>query len=271
MPLWMPINTGDNVAIAICPRCRQKRQYLDLRQDPNDKNWYCRFGCIDIFDPWRLPPRRTEDISLQHPRPDPMNWSTMVPPTLTIATGDVTAGLVVVGNTATCRANSGQFSYRANDQLTMGQWYWECVANRIVPGSPLIAGISTLPVQNIGYVGATSTSWGYASNGTLLNNGGAVAFGASYTTGDVLGFALDLTKRTLQVLKNNVTQGVVQLPPFATGPCIAATLSGLLAQMTMNFGDVALTYRPPSGFSPVFNVASPYPYPARTQVEGGVL
>lgn len=195
----------------------------------------------------------------------------MVPPVLQIATGDVTPGLMVFNNTATCRANSGQFSYRANDQLTMGAWYWEFTVNRLTPGSPLIAGISTPPVQNIGYVGATSTSWGYASNGTLLHNGGATSFGASYTTGDVLGFALDLTKRTLQVLKNNATQGVIALPPLTTGPCIAATLSGFLAQMTMNFGDVALTYTPPSGFSPVFNVASPYPYPVRTQVEEGAL
>lgn len=271
MSMWMPLNTGPNVAIAICPRCLQKRQYTDLRQDPNDQNWYCRFSCVDGLDRWRLPPRRTEDISLLHPRADPQDWSTDVPPTMEIALGDVTPGLVVFNTTATCRANSGQFSYRANDQITFGSWYWEVSINRAVAASPLIAGISTPPVSTIGYVGATSTSWGYASNGNLLNNGGSTPFGASYTTGDVLGFALNLTKRTLQILKNNATQGVVSLPPFATGPCIAATLSGFLAQMTMNFGDVALAFKPPSGFSPVFNVASPYPYPAGTQVEEGAL
>lgn len=270
MSLWQPLADGPNVAIALCPRCYKKINYADLRQDPNTLQWMCPAD-VDLFDPWRLPPRRTEDISLQHARPDPNNLSSMVPPTLQVATGDITVGLVVVGTTATCRATSGQFSYRANDQLTMGAWYWECQANHLTAGSPLIAGISTPPVSNIGYVGATSTSWGYASNGNLLGNGGSASFGAPYTTGDVLGFALDLTKRTLQILLNNVTQGVVTLPPFATGPCIAVTLSGFLAQMTMNFGDVALTYLPPSGFSPVFNVASPYPYPARTQVEEGAL
>lgn len=270
MSLWHPLNTGSNVAIALCPRCHFKYQYTDLVQDPNNDNWYCP-DCSDLIDAWRLPPRRTEDISLQHARPDPNNLSTMVPPTMEIALGDVTPGLVVFNTTATCRANSGQFSYRANDQITFGNWYWEVSINRLVPASPLIAGISTPPVSTIGYVGATSTSWGYASNGNLLNNGGSTPFGASYTTSDVLGFALNLTKATLQILKNNATQGVVSLPPFATGPCIAATLSGFLAQMTLNFGDVALAFTPPSGFSPVFNVASPYPYPARTQVEEGAL
>ncbi len=69
MPLWQPLNDGPNVAIAECPRCHFKRNYTDLQQDPNDGNWYCRFGCVDLIDPWRLPSRRTEDISLDHARP----------------------------------------------------------------------------------------------------------------------------------------------------------------------------------------------------------
>lgn len=68
----MPLNGGSNVAIAVCPRCHFKRQFTDLRKDPNDGNWYCKFDCIDIFDPWRLPPRRTENISLDHARPEPL-------------------------------------------------------------------------------------------------------------------------------------------------------------------------------------------------------
>lgn len=270
MSLWHPLNTGSNVAIALCPRCHFKYQYTELVQDPNNDNWYCK-KCADLIDAWRLPPRRTEDISLQHARPDPNNLSTMVPPTLQIALGDFTPGIVISGTTATKNTAPGQNTFRANDQITFGSWYWECVVNRLVSGSSLISGISTPPVSTIGYVGATNTSWGYASNGTLLNNGGATAFGASYTTGDVLGFALNMAKRTLQILKNNATQGVVPLLPFATGPCIAATLAGFLAQMTMNFGTVALAFKPPNGFSPVFNVASPFPYPAGTQVEEGVL
>lgn len=78
MPLWEPLNGGGNVALAVCPRCHFKRQYTDLRKDPNDGNWYCKFDCVDLKDPWRLPPRRTEDISLEHARPDPTDLSTNV-------------------------------------------------------------------------------------------------------------------------------------------------------------------------------------------------
>ena len=69
MSLYLPINRRGSVAIAVCFRCQMKVQYNELRRDPNNNNFYCP-KCIDIYDPWRLPARKTEDISLKHPRPD---------------------------------------------------------------------------------------------------------------------------------------------------------------------------------------------------------
>jgi hypothetical protein len=69
MGLYLPISTKGHVAIAICPRCRKKIQYDDLVQDPNDKQDYCA-DCVDEYDPYRLPARRTEDISLKNPSTD---------------------------------------------------------------------------------------------------------------------------------------------------------------------------------------------------------
>lgn len=69
MSLYLPVKAKGTVAICVCPRCQKKMYYSDLKQDPNNKNWYCE-GCVDIYDPWRLPARRTEEIGLQHPRPD---------------------------------------------------------------------------------------------------------------------------------------------------------------------------------------------------------
>lgn len=67
--LFLPVHTSGRVSIAICPRCQKKIQYDDLRQDPNNQNWYCA-ECVDLYDPWRLPARQAEDITLHHPRPD---------------------------------------------------------------------------------------------------------------------------------------------------------------------------------------------------------
>lgn len=66
---YLPVRTSGSAAIAICFRCQRKVYYDDLKQDPNNKNWYCK-ECVDIYDPWRLPARQAENISLQHPRPD---------------------------------------------------------------------------------------------------------------------------------------------------------------------------------------------------------
>lgn len=67
--LYLPVRIGKTASIAICGRCQRKIYYDDLKQDPNDKNWYCA-ECVDKYDPWRLPSRATEDISLCYPRPD---------------------------------------------------------------------------------------------------------------------------------------------------------------------------------------------------------
>ena len=69
MSLFKPIRLRGKASIAVCPRCNTKVYYDDLRMDPNTKNWYCE-ACVDIYDPYRLPARTTEDISLRHPRTD---------------------------------------------------------------------------------------------------------------------------------------------------------------------------------------------------------
>ena len=71
MPKWL--NTlGNNVlSVAICDRCKMKRAYSDLRPDGNIPGLkVCGEGCSDQFDPYRLPARQPEKISLRYPRPD---------------------------------------------------------------------------------------------------------------------------------------------------------------------------------------------------------
>lgn len=69
MPRYINTVGRSSLAIAICGRCKLKVAYDDLEQDSDTNDWYCK-DCIDLPDPYRLPPRRTENISLRHPRPD---------------------------------------------------------------------------------------------------------------------------------------------------------------------------------------------------------
>lgn len=73
------------LAIGICGRCSLKFALDDLSPDPNypgllvcgtpgamtgQGTWIGGSGCSDMYDPYRLPPRETEDITLEMPRPD---------------------------------------------------------------------------------------------------------------------------------------------------------------------------------------------------------
>ena len=67
---FLPVKAvGGSMSIAYCGRCAKKVYYGELQKDPNNEGMYCP-DCVDLLDPWRLPARRTEDITLQHPRPD---------------------------------------------------------------------------------------------------------------------------------------------------------------------------------------------------------
>ena len=67
------LNTLGNasLSIAICDRCRMKRAYSVISQDGNIPGLrVCNEGCSDQFDPYRLPARQTEKITIRFPRPD---------------------------------------------------------------------------------------------------------------------------------------------------------------------------------------------------------
>jgi hypothetical protein len=71
MPRFLDTLGYSDIAIAICDRCRLKRPHADLSKDPNFPGlMVCSLGCKDQFDPYRLPARKTERITIRFPRPD---------------------------------------------------------------------------------------------------------------------------------------------------------------------------------------------------------
>lgn len=81
MPKFLDTMGRRPIAIAICDRCRIKVRYDFLVEDPNAPGLrVCPDGCRDDLDPWRLPAREVEDITLEYPRPDaPISGLTPVP------------------------------------------------------------------------------------------------------------------------------------------------------------------------------------------------
>jgi len=71
MSVWLDTSGNTVLSIAICDRCKMKRAYSDIRPDGNIPGIrVCGNGCSDQFDPYRLPARPSEKISLRFPRPD---------------------------------------------------------------------------------------------------------------------------------------------------------------------------------------------------------
>lgn len=71
MPLFLDTRGNAVIAIFICDRCRMKRPIIEAMPDPNFPGLkVCQQNCADEKDPYRLPARKTERITLQYPRPD---------------------------------------------------------------------------------------------------------------------------------------------------------------------------------------------------------
>jgi hypothetical protein len=71
MPVYLDTTGLSDLSIAICDRCKMKRAHAVMRSDPNFPGLQvCDQGCADNFDPYRLPARKTEKITIRFPRPD---------------------------------------------------------------------------------------------------------------------------------------------------------------------------------------------------------
>ena len=70
MPVFLDTRGHETLGIGICDRCSRKFPLDELYSDPNTPGLKVCRDDIDDYDPYRLPARKTEDISLRFVRPD---------------------------------------------------------------------------------------------------------------------------------------------------------------------------------------------------------
>jgi hypothetical protein len=86
MPLFLDTRGYSDIAIFICDRCKMKRPHATAQRDFNFPGLLvCQEGCQDEKDPYRLPARQTERITIRYPRPD---VNVAVDPDAIITTGN---------------------------------------------------------------------------------------------------------------------------------------------------------------------------------------
>jgi hypothetical protein len=165
--------------------------------------------------------------------------------------------------------SAGGYSARGTIASSSGKWYAEafvqnkttqtvigvCDVNLGANQDPIVA-----PVNAVAY---------YANTGGRYVNGGSLtAYGATYTTNDIIGIALDMDGLTVTFYKNNVSQGSIALG--TTG--LSYTFFGgdensLNTQIQWNFGQRPFSYTPPTGYVAL----NTYNLPTPTILQGNTV
>ena len=149
--------------------------------------------------------------------------------------------------------------------MSSGKWYWEFITtvSSVVPAMSLI-GITTKSSPNeIGaYPGANASGWGYYANtGQKYTNGSSTAYGATWTTNDVIGVAFDADAGTLTFYKNNTSQGTAYtgLTSGPYFPVFGDGSGGNTYSASVNFGQRPFAYTPPAGYNALnaYNLSTP--------------
>ena len=128
-----------------------------------------------------------------------------------------------------------------------GKWYCEFTVTNV--GAGFRTGVVLNSFNNGDIIGKYSTEYGYGSDGNKYNNDVGTAYGASFTTNDIIGIALDLDAGTVSFYKNGVNQGVAYTGlsgSYAFGVCDITGASGISS--IANFGQRPFAYTAPSGF-----------------------
>ena len=145
---------------------------------------------------------------------------------------------------------------RSTIAMTSGKWYAE-----YTHGTGLgMVGIANANADTSLYLGQSAGGAGYYNTGTAyFNDNGGTSYGASYTTGDVIGVALNADTGAVTFYKNGVSQGALSYTGFSSGPYYFACGVDTMANSHMNFGQRSWAHSAPSGYKALCTTNLPDP------------
>ena len=152
--------------------------------------------------------------------------------------------------------------------VTSGKWYWEVTVDSDTSTGSMI-GITDYqyPVSRRSWYSTSGAQgWLYYTDGSKYTPGNPYtvsSYGSSYTTGAVIGVALDMNAGNCTMYKNNVSQGTLTstgLSGNLIGPALGqgASTSGQ-PLYSINFGQKPFKFPPPAGFQPLALANTPRP------------
>ena len=109
------------------------------------------------------------------------------------------------GNT-TQTTNAANYSYNTSTLgASSGKYY--CEIKNSTDNNNTIGIVDRPSTSTTDELTGTTYGWGYYNNGQVYNNGSVAATYSSYTTGDIIGIAMDLDNNKVYFAKNGTWQG----------------------------------------------------------------
>jgi hypothetical protein len=134
---------------------------------------------------------------------------------------------------------------------TSGKWYWEYQITAIGGGGSPMAGVAS--------TSSNSPALFYRSNGDKLVDGTSSSYGATYTTTDIIGVAVNTDSGTITFYKNGSSQGAVTYATSSGSFFPALRSNAATDNFTVNFGQRAFANTAPSGFKALCTQNLPTP------------
>jgi hypothetical protein len=128
------------------------------------------------------------------------------------ASGNATVPTYSEGNCKTVTANSGKAGGSSTIQMSSGKWYAEFefdATNNSGSTITSLIGVTDSPQLNansFGKVGERANDVAYANTGNKVIGDSSSSFGNTYTTGDIIGVAVDLDNNAIYFSKNGTFQ-----------------------------------------------------------------
>ena len=175
--------------------------------------------------------------------PTTANYCTYLPLAIPAIGGGTALATLTNGNLNASSAAANFYDcFSTFNVPNSGKWYFEWTVTTV--GTNHYLGLGSR-------LSWTAASRIYVNSGQKSVNGTLSAYGASYTSGDIIGCAIDMDAGTLVMYKNNSTQSTLASDLLSALPvdgwAIVAEMRGTAAH-SINFGQRPFSYTPPTGF-----------------------